>query len=147
MYIKGSNRQASKRTTAAEVEIELKRHHQTQEKPGTRWEVRHVKPSYSCPYTSYHLSSFVTFPSVRLVKGVVVKISQCLLTRLTINIQRLLCTVIKLHAVKEAIQSSSSLPLITYFNLSVNAKTLTDFSTYFKDVIQYYYCQFSPVFA
>ena len=22
-----------------------------------------------------------------------------------------------------------------------------DYSTYFKDVIQYYYCQFSPVFA
>ena len=72
------------------------------------------------------------------------KIAQCLLT---INIQRLLCTVIKLHAVQEAIQSSSSLPLNTYFNLSVNAKTLTDFSMYFKDVIQYYYCQFSPVSA
>ena len=71
----------------------------------------------------------------------VVKIAQCLLT---INIQRLLCTVIKLYVVKEAIQSSSSLPFITYFSLSVNAKTLTDFSMYFKDVIQYYYCQFSP---
>ena len=79
---------------------------------------------------------------VRLIE--VVKIAQCLLT---INIQRLICTLIKLHAVKEAIQSSSSLPLITYFDLSVNAKTLTDFSTYFKDVIQYYYCQFSPVSA
>ena len=33
------------------------------------------------------------------------------------------------------------------FNLFVNAKTLTDFSLYFKDVIQYYYCQFSPVSA
>ena len=32
----------------------------------------------------------------------------------TINIQRLLCTVIKLHVVKEAIQSSSSLPFINY---------------------------------
>ena len=71
---------------------------------------------------------------------------QCLLT---INIQRLLCTVIKLNVVKEAIQSSSSLPFITNFNLFVNAKTLTDFmiSAYFKDVIQYYYCQFSPVSA
>ena len=49
------------------------------------------------------------------------------------------CTAIKLHVVKEAIQSSSSLPFITNFNLFVNAKTLTDFSTYFKDVIQYYY--------
>ena len=39
-----------------------------------------------------------------------VKIVQCLLM---INIQWLLCTVIKLHVVKEAIQSSSSLPLIT----------------------------------
>ena len=40
---------------------------------------------------------------------------------------------IKLHVVKEtipAIQSSNSLPFITNFNLFVNAKTLTDFSTY-----------------
>ena len=36
----------------------------------------------------------------------VVKIAQSLLT---INIQRLICTVMKLHVVKEAIQSSSSL--------------------------------------
>ena len=86
------------------------------------------------------------FPSVRLIKGVclieVVKIVQCLLM---INIQWLLCTVIKLHVVKEAIQSSSSLPFITNFSLFVNVKTLTDFSMNFKDVIQYYYCQFSPV--
>ena len=79
------------------------------------------------------------FPSVRLIKGVclieVVKIVQCLLT---INIQWLLCTVIKLHVVKEAIESSSSLPFITNLNLFVHAKTLTDFSTYFKDVIQYH---------
>ena len=58
----------------------------------------------------------------------VVKIVQCLLV---INIQWLLCTVKKLLVVKEAIQSSSSLPFITNFNyLFVNAKTLTDFSTY-----------------
>ena len=73
-----------------------------------------------------------------------VKFAQCLLP---INIQRLLCTMIKLHVVKEVIQSSSSLPFITNFNLFVNANTLTDFSTYFKDVIQCYYCQFSPVSA
>ena len=94
-----------------------------------------------------HLSPlFRTFPSVRLIEGVrlikVVKIAHCLLT---INIQLLLCTVIKLHVVKEAIQSSSSLLFLTNFNLFVNTKTLTDFSTYFKDIIQYYYCQFSPV--
>ena len=86
---------------------------------------------------------------VRLIKGVsclmeVVKIAQCLLT---INIQRLICTLMKLHVVKEAIQSSSSSLFITNFNLFVNGKTLTDFSTYFKNVIQYCYCQFSPVFA
>ena len=52
-----------------------------------------------------------------------------------------------LHVVKEGIQNSSSSPFITNFNLFVNAKTLTDFSTYFKDVIQYYYCEFSPVSA
>ena len=74
----------------------------------------------------------------------VVKIAQCLLT---ITIQRLLCTVIKLHVAKEAIQRSSSLPFITNFHLFVNAKTLTDFSTYFKDAIQYYYCQFSTLSA
>ena len=74
----------------------------------------------------------------------VVKIAQCLLT---INIQRLLCTVIKLHVVKEAIQRSSSLPFITNFHLFVNAKTLTDFSTYFKDAFQNYYCQFSTLSA
>ena len=67
-----------------------------------------------------------------------VKIAQCLLT---INIQRLLCTVIKLYVVQEAIQSSTSLPFITNFNLLPNAKTLTDYSTYFKDIIQFYYCQ------
>ena len=67
-----------------------------------------------------------------------VNIVQCLLT---INIQRLLCTVIKLHVVQEAIQSSTSLPFITNFNLLPNAKTLTDYSTYFKDIIQFYYCQ------
>ena len=33
--------------------------------------------------------------------------------------------------------SSSSLHFITNFNLIVNAKALTVFSTYFKDVIQY----------
>ena len=70
----------------------------------------------------------------------VVKIVQCLLT---ISVQRLLCTVIKLHVVKEAIQSSSSLPFITNFNLFVNAKTLTDFSAYFKNIFQYYYCPVS----
>ena len=45
------------------------------------------------------------------------------------------------------IQSSSSLPFTTNYNLVVTAKTLTDFSPYFKDVIQYYYRQFSPVSA
>ena len=64
-----------------------------------------------------------TFPSVRLIEGVhlieFVKIAQCLLT---INIQRLLCTMINFHVVKEVIQSSSSLPFISNFNLFVNAK-------------------------
>ena len=44
---------------------------------------------------------------------------------LTINIQRLLCAVIKFHVVKKAIQSLSSLPFITNVNLFVNAKALT----------------------
>ena len=76
------------------------------------------------PLLSGHLQDL---PKCLLNRGVrlirVVKIVQCLLM---INIQRLLCTVIKLHVVKEAIQSSSSLPFITNLNLFVNAKTLTD---------------------
>ena len=101
-------------------------------------------PLYS--ETSVKRTPIRTFPRVHLMEGVrlikVVKIAQCLLTN---NIQRLLCTVIKLHVLKEGIQSSSSLPFITNFNLFVKAKTLSDFNPYFKDVIQYYYCQFSLV--
>ena len=63
---------------------------------------------------------FGTFPSVRLTE--VVKIAFLFLT---INIQRLLCAVIKFHVVKKAIQSLSSLSFITNFNLFVNAKALT----------------------
>ena len=73
----------------------------------------------------------------------VLKIAQCLLA---INIERLLCAVKKLHVVKEPIQSSSSLPFNTNFNLFVITKTLADFSTHFKDIIQYY-CQLSSVSA
>ena len=91
----------------------------------------------------HYADTLGTFPSVRLIE--VVKIAQCLLT---INIQRLLCTVIKLHVVQEAIQSSSSLPFITNFNLFCKHKNINiNFSSYFKDVIQYYYCQFCPVYA
>ena len=63
---------------------------------------------------------FGTFPSVRLTE--VVKIAFLFLT---INIQRLLCAVIKFHVVKKAIQSLSSLPFVTNFNLFVNSKALT----------------------
>ena len=63
---------------------------------------------------------FGTFPSVRLTE--VVKIAFLFLT---INMQRLLCAVINFHVVKKAIQSLSSLPFITNFNLFVNAKALT----------------------
>ena len=112
-------------------------------------EKKYIKKNILVGQTGSHLQwnlsladTFGTFPSLRLIG--VVKIAQCLFT-ISIR-QRLLCTVIKLHVVtKEAIQSSNSLPFITNFNLFVNAKTLTDFSTYFKDVIQYYYCQFSPM--
>ena len=90
------------------------------------------------PLLSGHLRDLPKCPLIIEV----VKIAQWLLT-----IQLLLCTVIKLNVVKEEIQSLSSLPFITNFNLFVNAKTLTEFSPYFKDVIQNYYCQFSPVSA
>ena len=72
--------------------------------------------------------------TVRLIKGVrlieVVKIAQCLLT---INIQRLLCTVIYLHIVKEAIQSSSSLPFITNFNLFCKCKNINRLQCVFQE--------------
>ena len=45
--------------------------------------------------------------------------------KLTINIQRLLCTVVKLNVVKEAIQSSSSLPFITNNNLFIPTHSTT----------------------
>ena len=52
------------------------------------------------------MDTFGTYPSVCLIEGVclivVLKIAQCLLM---INIQRLLCTVIKFHVVKEAKQA------------------------------------------
>ena len=60
---------------------------------------------YHIQWNLYWADTLGTFPSVHLIE--VVKIAQCLLA---IKIQRLLCTVIKLHVVKEAIQSSSSLP-------------------------------------
>ena len=53
----------------------------------------------------YLVDTFGTFPTVRLIEGVclieVVKIAQCLLT---INIQWLLCSEVKLNVVKEAIR-------------------------------------------
>ena len=45
----------------------------------------------------------------------------------------------KVPFVKDDIESSSTLQFITNSNLFVNAKTLTDYSTYFKDLIQYIY--------
>ena len=54
--------------------------------------------------TVVQIQWFRTFPSVRLIKGVlliqVIKIVQCLST---INFQRFPCTVIKFHFVKEAV--------------------------------------------
>ena len=43
---------------------------------------------------------------------------------------------------KEAIQSSSSWPFITNFNLFVNAKTLTDFTLYLKLLFHFTYLPF-----
>ena len=71
-----------------------------------------------------------------------------------INFQQLLCTVIKFLVVKEAKEA------VLYFFCKtlgptyslltakcIDLSLLIDYSTYFKDVIQYYYCQFSPVSA
>ena len=60
-----------------------------------------------------------------------------------INIQQLLCTVIKFHVVKEAKGEDFQ---VNFWQL--NVLFLIDYSTYFKDVMQYCYsCQFSPVSA
>ena len=59
------------------------------------------------------MDTFGTYPSVLLIEGVrlivVLKIVQCLLT---INIQWLLCTVIKFHVVKEAKEAKEA---VLYF--------------------------------
>ena len=75
--------------------------------------------------------------------------AQCLLT---INFQRLLCTVINFHVVKGAKEAvlfflqdfrSNSILTAKFIDLSL----LIDYSTYIRDVIRYYFCQFSPVSA
>ena len=55
----------------------------------------------------YQADTFGTFPSVRLME---VKIAQCLFM---ISIQRLLCTVIKFHVVKDA--KEAVLHFVQYF--------------------------------
>ena len=112
-------------------------------------------------YNHYYYIIIVSITVKPVLSGHLWHLPKCLFSRgcplnrgfknctMFVNDQHLTVTLYceKLHVVKEAIKSSSSLPFITNFNLFVNAKTLTDFSTYFKDVIQYYYCQFSPVSA
>ena len=87
---------------------------------------------------------------------------------LTINIQRLLCTVIKFHVVKEAkeavlyflqdlnvhfyrgmtiIRPDSGLIYSFLAAECIDLSLLIDYSMYFEDIIQYYFCQFSPVSA
>ena len=84
----------------------------------------------------YKADTFGAFPSVHLIEGVrlieVGEVAQCLLT---INILRLLCSVISYMLLKN----------LSRVQIQYLYKTLTDFSTYFKDVIQYYYCQSSPM--
>ena len=77
------------------------------------------------PLLSGHLRDLPKCPLNRacpLNRDQVVKIAQCLLT---INIQRLLCTVVKLNVVKEAFESSSSLPFITNNNLFIPTHSTT----------------------
>ena len=112
-------------------------------------------------HNHYYYIIIVSITVKPVLRGHLRHLPKCLLNRgcplnrgfknctMFVNDQHLTVTLYceKLHVVKEAIKSSSSLPFITNFNLFVNVKTLADFSTYFKDVIQYYYCQFSPVSA
>ena len=67
----------------------------------TSWFLRALNCNYSETFIKRAPS---TYPSVRLIEGdrliEVVKVAQCLLT--PINIQRLLCIVIKSHIAKDA---------------------------------------------
>ena len=62
---------------------------------------------------------------------------------------------IKFHVVKEAKEAVlyfvqdfwSNLQFIAGTAKCIDLSILIDYSTYFKDAIQYYYCQFSPVSA
>ena len=112
-------------------------------------EFKNISLSNNVNYNNYNHYYYIIIISITvkpLLSGHLRDLPKCLLNRgcplnrgfknCTFNIQQLLCTVKKLHVVKKAIVSSSSLPFITNFNLFVNAKTLTDFNTYFKDVIQ-----------
>ena len=120
-----------------------------------RFDPRHTSKHKSVCYCCYAYSLYMTKYSETSIKRHLRDLPKCPLNRgckncaMFVNDQHstVTLTVIKLHVVKEAIQSSNSLPFITNFNLFINAKTLTEFSTYFKDVIQYYYCQFSPMSA
>ena len=85
-----------------------------------------------------------------------------------INIQPLLCTAIKFHVIeetKEAVLTLHNTFRWTWIaddnftagyrsNLQnlltakcIDLSWLIDYSTFFKEVIQYYYCEFSLVFA
>ena len=121
------------------------------------WKFKNISLSNNVNYNNYNHYYDIIIISITvkpLLSGHLRDLPKCLLNRgfkictMFVNDQHLTVTLVKkLHVVKEAIQSSSSLPFITNFNLFVNAKTLTDFSKYFKYVIQYYYCQFSPASA
>ena len=62
------------------------------------------------------------------------------------NFQRLLCTVIKFHVVKEAKEAVLYVVQDSRYNLQfidsqyIDLLLLIDQSTFFKDVIQYYNC-------
>ena len=71
------------------------------------------------PQLSGHFGTFLKCPLDRGCKNCVFVFNDY------INIQRLLCAVIKFHVVKKAIQSLSSLPFVTNFNLFVKSKALT----------------------
>ena len=84
-----------------------------------------------------HWDTFGIFPSVHLKEGVRL-IEVC--KNCPMFVQRLFCTVIKFHVVEEAKEA------VLYFVLlgelltakCIDSSSLIDYSTYFKDVIQYY---------
>ena len=85
-----------------------------------------------CAADYYQADTFETFPSVRLIGGTHL-IEGCKDCAMFFNDQH---STVTLYCDTVAYAEFKFITFHYRLNLFVNAKTLTDFSTYFKDVIQ-----------